>query len=207
MLCTILTHLVLLFINLSLNLGNKNDSLSIPISSEYFKLLRLGCSKHFLEKLQKVKTSGARVVPEAKGHVSSLLRALRWLHTHPVNMPDLRWLHTHPVNMPDLRWLHTHPVNMPDLRWLHTHPVNMPDLRWLHTHPVNMPDLRWLHTHPVNMSDPIRIRSGSAWQYWPEAGRMIFANRICFRSGSVWPNPDSQPELNRIRAGFDPCWF
>ena len=52
------------------------------------------------------------------------------------------------------------------------------------------------------MPDPIRIRSGSAWKYWPEAGRMIFANRICFRTGSVWPKPDSQPELNQIRAGF-----
>ena len=130
-------HLVVPFITLSLNLGNKNESLSIPISSDYFKLLLLSCSKHFLEKLQKVKNSAARVVLDAKGRVSSLLRTLRWLHTHPVNMPD-----------------------------------------------------------------PIRIRSGSAWKYWPKAGRMIFANRICFRTGSVWPKPDSQPELNRIRAGF-----
>ena len=24
----------------------------------------------------------------------------------------------------------------------------------------------------------------------------------CFRAGSVWPKPDSQPEANRIRDGF-----
>ena len=49
------------------------------------------------------------------------------------------------------------------------------------------------------MPDPIRIRSGSAWKHWPEAGRMILAHRLAIRLAKTW---HKEPELNRIRAGF-----
>ena len=56
------------------------------------------------------------------------------------------------------------------------------------------------------MLDPIRIRSGSAGQHWPEADRMILSHWLA--SG---PDPFGQiltqsAELNRIRAGFAQCY-
>ena len=44
---------------------------------------------------------------------------------------------------------------------------------------------------PVNMLDPIRIRSGLAGKHWPEAGQMILAHRLCFRTGSIWTKRDT----------------
>ena len=57
-------------------------------------------------------------------------------------------------------------------------------------------------TFPVNMPDPIRIRSGSAWQHWPEAGRMILAHRLA--SG---PDPLGQTLTQSARTKSDPGWF
>ena len=57
-------------------------------------------------------------------------------------------------------------------------------------------------TCPVNMPDPIRIRSGSAWQHWPEAGRMIVAHRL----GSG-PDPFGQTLTQSARTKSDPGWF
>ena len=53
------------------------------------------------------------------------------------------------------------------------------------------------------MPDPIRIRSGSAWKHWPEAGRMTLAHRLAICLAKIWL---SQPELNRMRAGFAQCY-
>ena len=55
---------------------------------------------------------------------------------------------------------------------------------------------------PVNMPDPIRIRSGSAWQHWPEAGRMIVAHWLA--SG---PDPFGQNLTQSARTKSDPGWF
>ena len=53
------------------------------------------------------------------------------------------------------------------------------------------------------MPDPIRIRSGSGWKHWPEAGRMIVAHRLASGPDPFGQNlTQSVRTKNRIPAGF-----
>ena len=53
--------------------------------------------------------------------------------------------------------------------------------------------------HAGSDSHPVRIR----WEALARSGPDVRCSPACFRTGSVWPKTwHSQPELNRIRAGF-----
>ena len=52
------------------------------------------------------------------------------------------------------------------------------------------------------MSDPIRIRSGSGWKHWLEAGWMVLAHQLASR-----PDPFGQNLTQSARTKPDPGWF
>ena len=52
--------------------------------------------------------------------------------------------------------------------------------------------------HARSDSDPVRI----GWEGLARSGPDDSCTPACFRTGSVWQNLHSQPELNRTRAGF-----
>ena len=50
----------------------------------------------------------------------------------------------------------------------------------------------------LNMPDPIGIGSAALARSGPDDS----CTPACFRTGSVWPKPNRQPEPDRIHAGF-----
>ena len=57
--------------------------------------------------------------------------------------------------------------------------------------------------YPVNMLDSVYIWPGLAGNHWPDgwSGTDDSCTPACFRTGSIWPKPDT------ARTKSDPCWF